>query len=158
MAQKPNKIEQEHRINIHQSQNNAPFIQNNRYEVQTIDLQWIFKNEEHRGRSMHIYTTIGSTLFTRDQFETGMVRFHIGSPSYVDPLVPDSRSKPNQICQVSCKHKVYPYQFRNGSKWIWSHVNAALRLLFTLRFLCMGNVQWAKFKGMITITRVAGLL
>ena len=26
----------------------------------------------------------GFTLFTRDRFETGMVRFHMGSPSQVD--------------------------------------------------------------------------
>ena len=33
-----------------------------------------------------------------------------------------------------------------------------LRLLFTLRFLCMGSVQIAKFKGIITIMGVADLL
>ena len=51
MIRKPDKIGQEHRINIHQSQNNTPFIKNSRYEVQTMDLQWIFKNEEHGDRS-----------------------------------------------------------------------------------------------------------
>ena len=29
----------EHQIILHQSQNNPPFVQNNRYEVQTMDLQ-----------------------------------------------------------------------------------------------------------------------
>ena len=33
-----------------------------------------------------------------------------------------------------------------------------LRLLFTKQFLCVGSMQRAKFKGIITITGVAGLL
>ena len=33
-----------------------------------------------------------------------------------------------------------------------------LRLLFTLRFLCVGSVQRAIFKGIITITGVADFL
>ena len=28
----------------------------------------------------------GSSLFTRDRFQTGTVQFHMGSPSQVDPI------------------------------------------------------------------------
>ena len=66
MAQKPDKTGQENGFIVHQSQNNTPFVQNNRYEVQTIDLQWIFKNEEHGGRS-HALTPLLATIY----FKTG---------------------------------------------------------------------------------------
>ena len=62
MVQKPDKIGQELRIIVHQSQNNTPFIKNNRYEVQTMDLQWIFKNEERRGRSHPLTLLLTFTL------------------------------------------------------------------------------------------------
>ena len=45
-------------------------------------------------------------------------------------LVPDSRSDPDRIHQVPCKHNAYSYRFRTGSKWIRSRVNAALRLKY----------------------------
>ena len=32
----------------------------------------------------------------------------------------------------------------------------SIKAIFHLRFLCMGSVQWAKFKGIITITGVPG--
>ena len=57
LAQKPDKIGQEHRIIVHQSQNNIPFIKNNSSGIQTIDLQFIFKNEDNGGRITHVYTT-----------------------------------------------------------------------------------------------------
>ena len=42
-------------------------------------------------------------------------------------LVPDSRSDPDRIHQVTYKHKAYPHQFRTVSKPILSSVNAALK-------------------------------
>ena len=54
LAQKPDKIGQEHRIIVHQSQNDTPFVQNNRYEVHTMDLQWNFKNEDNGDRTTAI--------------------------------------------------------------------------------------------------------
>ena len=42
-------------------------------------------------------------------------------------FVPDNRSDPYRIYQVPCEDKAYPYQFRTGSKWIRSRVNAPLK-------------------------------
>ena len=56
LAQTPDKIGQEHGINVHQSQNNTPFAQNNSSEIQTIDLQFVFKNEDKEVRITHLYT------------------------------------------------------------------------------------------------------
>ena len=42
-------------------------------------------------------------------------------------LVPDRRSDLEWIYQVPYKRKAYPYQFRDGSKGIWSRANAVLR-------------------------------
>ena len=41
-------------------------------------------------------------------------------------FVPNGRTDPERICQVPYKRKAYPCQFRSGSKWIQSRVNAAL--------------------------------
>ena len=63
MGQKPDKIGQEHQINVHQSQNNTPFVKYDRYEGQTMDLQWIFKNEEHGDRSHAITLLVRQSSF-----------------------------------------------------------------------------------------------
>ena len=43
-------------------------------------------------------------------------------------MVPDSRSDLYRIHQVPSKHKAYPYQFRTGSRWIRSRLNAAINV------------------------------
>ena len=60
-------------------------------------------------------------------FYTGLVRNWNGTVPYRITFIsgPDSRSEPYRIHQFPCKHKVYPYQFRNDSKRIRSHVNGA---------------------------------
>ena len=64
-------------------------------------------------------------------------------------LVPDSRSEPYRIHQVPCKHKVYTYQFRIGSKRIRSRVNAALQNMFVTMF------QWGSKAVNISIANIS---
>ena len=58
----------------------------------------------------------------------GLVRNCNGTVQYAITFI----SEPNWyqiadlIHKVPCKHKADPYQFRTGSKWIRSRVNAAL--------------------------------
>ena len=67
----------------------------------------------------------GSTLFTRDWFETRTVRFHLRSLHKWTHLVPDSRFDTYWIHQVPFKHMAYLYQFHTSSKQICYFVNAA---------------------------------
>ena len=57
LGPKPNKIMQDHHTIDDHFINNTPFVQNNSFRIQTMDLQWIFKNKEHGGRITHLYTT-----------------------------------------------------------------------------------------------------
>ena len=84
------------------------------------------------------YVCTGSDMFRSvcDQIDYGMdLLFYRGPVRNVSvwdhlhkwtPLVPDSRSNPYRIHQVSCKHKAYPYQFCTDSKQIQFPVNIAL--------------------------------
>ena len=49
-------MQDRHTIDDH-LKNNTPFVQNNSSEIETTDLQFIFKNEDNEARITHLYTT-----------------------------------------------------------------------------------------------------
>ena len=81
-------------------------------------------------------------------------------PFYSSSLIPilSLSNSHNNVASIQKNRRDKSHRVIGSLIDMHSCVSSLLRLLFTLRFLCVGSVQWAKFKGIITITGVAGLL